>query len=141
MADTFDAGKFGAEFGFMYGVTNATWSASNVDLTTPSGAKYFCAPVAGSVVGLSVVSSAAVTAGTATFKAHKYSTEYAGSSPTCGLNETGATALASYATLRPGVITFSAGDTLGVSYTSDATFAPTDSIDFSAVLWVQLTPT
>ena len=137
MADTFDP-KFGAVVAFPFGVSNATWSASNVDLTTPSSAKYVVMPANGSVIGLGVVSSEDISAGVATFKAHKFSTEYAGSSPAPVLNTTNATA--SYGSVRPGAITFSAGDTLGVSYTSDATFAPTNSADITAVLYVVLSP-
>jgi len=141
MGDEFNAGKFGAIIPLVFGVANAATNQTNTDLTG-AGADANTVhkmPKAGSVVGISVGGSAAVSAGTATFRAHKDGTEFAQSGyPAPVLNATNSGA--SYATIRPGVLTFSAGDGLGVSYSSSTDMAPTNTNDYSAVLWVQLDP-
>lgn len=136
MADTFDAGKWGMGFALSFAVSNATASQTDVDLTTPSTAAYAVMPAAGSVIALSVMPSANVTAGSIVFKVHKASTEYGEPSPVVTLNETNATC--GYDTCENGAIRFAANDRIGVSYTSDATLAPTNTDDFQAILWVSL---
>lgn len=142
MGDEFDAGKFGAVVGLPFGVANAVTAQTNTDLTA-SDATYvntlFVMPAGGSVVGISVQASAAVTVASAIFRAHKDGTEYAIAgypAPTLDTTNT----QQSYASIRPGVLTFSAGEGLGVSYTSTTNMAPTNTNDFTAVLWVQLDP-
>ena len=144
MGDEFNAGKYGAVVALVYGVANAVASQTNTDLTL-SDATYVntlaTMPKGGSVVGISVQASTALTAGTCSFRAHKDGTEFAQSGyPNPGLNSVAGTTTESYATIRPGVLTFSADEAIGVSYTSDATFAPTNTNDFAAILWVQLDP-
>lgn len=137
MADTFDAGKFGAILAIPFIVANATASQSNVDLTMGAGGTLATMPAAGSVVGISVGASANVTAGSIVFSAHKASTEFAEAvAPTVTLNATNSNA--NSATVRPGALRFTANQRLGVSYTSDATLAPTNTDDFDAILWVAL---
>jgi hypothetical protein len=143
MGDEFDAGKYGTIVAFLFGVANAVASQTNVDLAAAdsSGNTLVTMPAGGSVVGLSVRASTAMTAGTVAFKAHKDSTEFAQSGyPSLTLGSTAAVTNESYASIRPGVLTFSAGEAVGVSYTSDATFAPTNTNDFSVALFVQLDP-
>jgi uncharacterized protein YuzE len=143
MSDTFDAGKHGAIVGFQFGVANATTEQTATDLATAdiSGNTLITMPKSGSVVGISVNASAEVTAGTVTFAAHKDSTEFAQSGyPNPGLSSAAAVTNESYASVRPGVLTFSAGEAVGVSYTSSTDMAPTDTNDFSVVLFVQFDP-
>jgi hypothetical protein len=142
MGDEFNAGKYGAIFGIPFGVANAVTNQTNTDLTC-SDATYvntlFVAPKGGSVIGISVQASAEVTVNSATFRAHKDGTEFAQSGyPAPALNTT--STQQSYASIRPGVLTFSAGEGLGVSYTSTTNMAPTNTNDFTAILFVQLDP-
>ena len=100
------------------------WEASNI-LTPPM-------PWAGHVLAVSLYTNADLTGGVVTF------------SPT--VNGTLKTALAAvlddtnqeaYATVAPGIVTFSAGDNLGVGYTKTGTVAPTTT-DVVGLLWVLL---
>lgn len=137
MADYFDAGKFGAIVPFTFTIQNATTNASNTDLSYTADTTSVVMPVDGSVVGISVGSSANVTAGSAAFRAHKASTEYADSGyPVATLDATNSNA--SYGTIRPGVLKFTAGQKVGVSVTTATDMSPTNTNDFAAVLWVQL---
>ena len=142
MADTYDAGKYGAVIALPFGVANAVTAQTNTDLTF-SDATYnntlYVPPVGGSVVGISVRASAAVTVASAIFRAHKDGTEFAQTGyPAPTLDTTNASE--SYVSIRPGVLTFAAGEGLGVSYTSTTNMAPTNTNDFAAVLHVQLDP-
>ena len=143
MGDEFNAGKYGGIVAFVFGVANAVASQTNTDLTL-SDATYVntlaTMPKSGSVVGVSIAVSAAVTAGSVNFRAHKDGTEFAQSGYPAPELESVTNDQKSFASLRPGVLTFDAGDALGVSYTSDATYAPTNTNDFAAILWVQLDP-
>ena len=143
MGDEFNAGKYGGIVALVYGVANAVASQTATDLTL-SDATYVntlaTMPKSGSVVGVSVQTSAAVTAGSVTFQSHKDGTEFAQSGFPVATLESVTNDQESYASIRPGVLTFDAGDALGVSYTSDATLAPTNTNDFAAILWVQLDP-
>ena len=144
MGDEFNAGKYGAIVALDFGVANAVTNKTNEDLTF-SDATYnntlVNMPKGGSVIGISVHASAAVTAGTVSFAAHKDGTEFAQSGfPNPTLNSTAGTSQESYASIRPGILTFSADEALGVSYTSATDAAPTNTNDYSAVLWVQLDP-
>ena len=144
MGDEFNAGKFGAVVALVYGVANAVTNKTNEDLTL-SDATYVntlaTMPKSGSVVGISLQASAQVTAGTVTFRAHKDGTEFAQSGyPAPALNSTAGTSQETYASIRPGVLTFSADDAVGVSYTSTTDAAPTNTNDYAAILWVQLDP-
>lgn len=117
---------------------NVTASQSNEDMTISIGATSTLTMVAaGSVVGLTIDSSTAVTAGSIIGKVHKSSTEYS-NTPTPTLDTTNTTG--SYGKVRPGAIRFAAGDKLGVSLTTDATWAPTNTNDITAVLYVVYDP-
>ena len=144
MGDEFNAGKYGAVVALVYGVANAVTNKTNEDLTL-SDATYVntlaTMPKSGSVVGISVHASAELTAGTATFRAHKDGTEFAQSGyPAPALNSVAGTKDASYASIRPGVLVFDADDEIGVSYTTTTDAAPTNTNDYAVVLWVQLDP-
>ena len=140
MTDYFDP-KFGAIVPIPFGVANGVTNKTNEDLAGPGADAntLVLMPKSGSIVGISVQASAAVTAGTVTFRAHKDGTEFPQSGyPAPVLNATNGNE--SHASIRPGALTFAAGDALGVSYTSSTDAAPTDSNDYGAILWVQLDP-
>jgi hypothetical protein len=139
MADFFDAGKFGAVVGIPFAIANAVTNAAAVDLAHAAGSTYAVMPVAGSVVGISASSSANVSAGSVTFQAHSASTEFTQTgAPAPVLSTTASNA--TWSTVRPGAVTFAAGARVGLSYTSTTDAAPTDSNDYTAILWVQLNP-
>ena len=121
MGDTFDVKKFGAVVPLQLSVANAVTNQTNTDLALPGGNTLFTMPAAGSVVGIAVKASANVTAGTATFKAHKAGTEFTDQSALAvQLTSAATNSNAAYGTVRPGVMTFAAGDGIGVSYTSSS---------------------
>ena len=137
MGDEFDAGKHGAILAIPFSKANLTTGESNSDLTAGQDTLHVM-PAAGSVIGISIRSNASLTAGTITAKAHKTGTEYTDTgapAPACS-----SAAQVSYATVRPGAVTFSAGDTLGVSVSTTTTLNPTNSVDVDALLFVQLDP-
>jgi hypothetical protein len=142
MGDEFDAGKYGAIVALQFGVANAVTEKTAEDLTTADASAVntlVTMPKAGSVVGITVDASAEVTAGTVTFAAQKDGTEFAQSGfPNPGLSTTYTNK--TYASIRPGVLTFSAGEAVGVSYTSSTDMEPTDSNDFSVLVLVQFDP-
>ena len=140
MTDIFDAGKFGAIVALPFQVANAVTSATNTDLTVPGGANtLYVMPHAGSVVGISVKASADVTAGSANFRAHKASTEFADSGyPNPTLDATNSNA--SYAKVNHGALRFAAGNSIGVSYSSTTDAAPTNTNDYDVLLFVSLDP-
>lgn len=138
MADYFDAGKHGAILAIPFSAANVTTGESNLDLTLGQSTLAVM-PVAGSVLGVTIRTEAAITAGTITGKAHKASTEFAdvgAPAPACS-----SAAQASYATVRPMAVRFAAGDTLGISVTTTTTLDPTNTLDVDAMLFVQLDPT
>jgi len=142
MGDEFNAGKYGGIIAIPFGVANAVTNQTNTDLTA-SDATYtntlVVMPKGGSVVGISVQASAEVTVDSATFRAQKDGTEFAQSGYPAPVLST-ANTQQSYASIRPGVLTFSAGEGLGISYTSTTNMAPTNTNDFTALLFVQLDP-
>ena len=138
MSDEFNVGKFGAVVAIPFGKANLTTGESDTDLTAEQSTLHV-APKGGSVVGVGVRASASITAGTITATPHKAGTEFADTgtpAPVCS-----SAAQQSWATVRPGAVSFDAGDTLGVSVTTTTTLNPTDSLDVDAVLYVQLDPT
>lgn len=141
MTDQYDAGKFGAVVALQFGVANLVTSKTNEDLVAAdvSGNTVLVAPKSGSVVGISIQGSAAVTTDSVIVKAHKDSTEFpqtGAPAPTLDTTNT----LQSFANIRPGVLTFAAGDGLGVSYTTTSNVAPTNTNDISVTLFVQFDP-
>lgn len=137
MADYFDAGKHGAIVAIPFSKANLTTGESNTDLTAGQGTLQVM-PVGGSVIGIGIMANAALTAGTITAKAHSNGTEFADTgapAPACS-----SAAQASYATVRPGAVTFSAGDKLGVSVTTTTTLDATNTLDVDAILFVQFNP-
>ena len=121
-------------FSISFKIANATTGESNTDLTRDGGNSLWVAPKAGSIVGIGVACSAAITAGTATFRAHSASTEIADASypaPVCS-----STNRHSYAVVRPRALTFSAGDALGISVTTTTPLDATNTLDFDADLYV-----
>ena len=142
--DYFNSEKHGSIVALVFGNANLTTSQTNTDLYLSDvvhNNTLGVMPCSGSVVGISARASAAVTAGTLAFRAHKDGTEFAQSGyPNPTLNSTAGTSQESYASIRPGVLTFSADEALGVSYTSSTDMAPTNTNDVSVILFVQLDP-
>lgn len=140
MADYFDP-KFGAYVALQFVKSNVDTASTNLDFTLASGINTLALmPYAGSVVGLSVKGNANVTAGTVAFNVHKESTEYAQSSSLLATMTTAAGASnIAYSTVRPGVLTFAAGEAIGVSVSSATNLAAT-TIDFDAIVLVQFNP-
>jgi hypothetical protein len=144
MGDEFNAGKYGAIFPLVFGVANAVTNQTATDLTL-SDATYVntlaVMPKSGSIIGISVRASAAVTAGTAAFRAHKDGTEFSQTGyPNPALSSTAGVSQESYASTRAGNLTFAADEAIGVSYASATDMAPTNTNDFTVLLFVQLDP-
>lgn len=138
MSKNFDP-KFGPVVPFLFSIANATTNQSNVDLAPSSGTTLIGMPTSGSVVGISVTSTDNITAGTATFRAHSASTEFASTGyPAPQLNSTDSNV--SYATAAPGAVRFSAGARIGASMTISTDLAPTNTADFNVVLFVVFDP-
>ena len=142
MADTFDP-KFGAFATISFVKSNPDTSASgtNTYLSLASevgtGAPM---PYAGSIVALSVTANANVTGATIAFAPHSGGTAYAQQS---GLTVTLTTAAGAsnvgYSNVRPGVLTFAAGDKIGINYASATNYAAT-TIDYDALMVVCFNP-
>lgn len=142
MADIFDP-KFGQVVALSFVASNINTGASgtNTFLTLASGVNTLATqPYSGSVVGLAVKANANVTTGTAAFSVHKEGTAYAQAS---GITATLTTASGSsnkgYGTLRPGVLTFAAGDGVGINYATATNYAAT-TVDYDATLFVVFDP-
>lgn len=129
--------KHGFPLALPFSKANLTTGESNTDLLRADGVgTLWTAPKAGSIVGLEVTASAAITAGGITAKPHKASTEYADvGTPAPALSSA---ARGSYGVARARALRFAAGDTLGVSVTTTTTLDPTDTMDVSATLLVVL---
>jgi len=140
MADYFDAGKYGAICVVgPFTAANVTTGASNQDMVIGQSSDRVTMPMGGSVIGVAARSTEVIeTAGTVTVRAHSASTEFADSGYPAPVLTTAATS--SYATQRPGAVTFSAGDNLGLSLSSTTTLDPTNSLDVDAYLFVQFDP-
>jgi len=135
MGDEFNP-KHGAMLAIPFSFTNITTGASAQDGVLAGTTTVYVPPKAGSVVGISVRASAAITAGTITVKAHKDSTEFTDSgSPAPVLSSS---AQESYAVVRPNAVTFAAGEGVGVSVTSTTTLDPTNTLDVDGFLHIIL---
>ena len=144
MGNDFFNEKHGGSYALVFGNANITTSQSATDLYLSDvvmNNTLAVMPASGSVVGISARASAAVTAGTVAFAAHKDGTEFTQTGyPNPTLNSTAGTSQESYASIRPGVLTFSADEAIGVSYTSSTDMAPTNTNDVAVILFVQLDP-
>lgn len=138
MADYFDAGKFGSIVAIPFSDDNIAASATATDLILKGGGTLIVAPYSGSIVAIGAMVNAAVTGGILTVNVHKASTEFAAVGTPAPVLDTATYTTYSYGTVRPGAVTFSAGDTLGLSYTTTAGFLPDGSLDLDAVLYIQL---
>jgi len=137
MADYLDP-KFGNVVALgPFTAANITTGAANQDLALESAGTTITMIQSGSVVGLSLEPVGTVTAGSITAKVHKASTELANTpAPVSDQTNTNGT----YATVRPGMVRFSAGAKLGVSVSATTTLAPTNTVDVAAVLYVAYDP-
>ena len=137
MGDEFNS-KHGSVIAIPFYKTNLTTGESNTDMVLPSAGTLHTMPKAGSVVGISLRCTAAITAGTITGRVHSGGTEIATAGyPTAVL---GSASTGSYGTVRAGALTFSAGDALGISVTTTTTLDATDSLDIDGLLFVVLDP-
>jgi hypothetical protein len=137
MGDTLDP-KFGNAVALgPFTAANVTTGAADQDLALASAGTTITMLGAGSVIGLSLEPVGTVTGGSITAKVHKASTELA-NTPAPVSDETNT--LGTYATKRPGMVRFAAGDKLGVSVSSTTTLAPTNTVDVAAVLYVVYDP-
>lgn len=138
MASAFDP-KFGPVVPFLFSVANCTTNQSNVDLAPSSGTTLIGMPSAGSVVGISVTSTDNVSGGSAIFRAHSASTEFASTGyPVATIDATNSNV--TYATANPGAVRFAAGARVGLSITTATDLTPTNTADFNAVLFVVFDP-
>lgn len=140
MAEEFDS-VHGPVIALPFFRTDATAGETETDMIFAGGLTGSVAPMpkAGSVVGIAIHGQAATTAGSAIFKPHINSTEFAAYGvPWATINTTSPST--SYASCRAGVCTFTAGQLIGISMTSDATFAPDGTTDFDALLFITLNP-
>jgi len=137
MATEFDSTKWGAYIAIPFQKSNLTTGASAEDLALAGAGTLFCAPAAGSIIGISAV-TAAITAGTITLNAHKNSVEFTQSGAPAAVLSSDFDTNGTFATVRPGAVTFAAGDTLGISATTTTTLNPTNTLDADAVLIIQL---
>lgn len=142
MADFFNP-KFGAicQLSFVKSNIDTGASATNSYMTLASGVGTGATmPYAGSIIGLAVSANANVTTATVAFNVHNGGTGYAQAS---GITTTLTTASGSsnvgYSTVRPGVLTFAAGDKIGVNYASATNYAAT-TVDYDVTLYYVLNP-
>ena len=140
MADFFNP-KFGNVVALAFRAENVNTGQTNVDLDPVSQVgKEHTMPYSGSIVALAVKASANVTAGTVAFQAHNGSTEYAqNSSLLTTLTTAAGSSNKGYSTVRPGVLTFAAGDGIGVSLSSATNLAAT-TVDYNVELYVVFDP-
>lgn len=142
MADTFDP-KFGSFVTFAFTLANPDTGASGTNTFMTWGANgvtNIAMPAAGSVVALTVRGNGNVTGATIAFNAQKAGTPYAqASSILTTLTTASGASNVGYASVRSGVLTFAAGDLLGVSYLTATNYAAT-TVDYDAIMVVQLNP-
>ncbi len=114
---------------------NIVTAQTDTDLVLPGGNTIAVMPKAGHVVSVSANLNAAITAGgNVTIEVHKDGTELAESAApvltlTTAVQE-------SYASVRARALQFSAGDGLGVSYSSATDTTPTNTLDLDCILYV-----
>lgn len=140
MADFFNP-KHGSLVALAFRAENVDTGQTNVDMEPVAQVTtLYTMPYAGSIVGLSVKASGNVTAGTVAFQPHNGSTEYAqNSSLLTTLTTAAGSSNKGYSTVRPGVLTFAAGDGIGVSLSSATNLAAT-TVDYNVELYVMLDP-
>jgi hypothetical protein len=137
----YNARKFGTYLTIPFFATDLTTGASNSDLLCGVTANtLYIAPQAGSVVAISGETAVDVTAGSIALRAHKASTEFAQTGYPVATIDSTHDSTGSFADVREGALTFAAGDRLGISATSTTDLAPTNTVDVTAFLLIQLNP-
>lgn len=137
MTDQF-AGRHGNLAMYHFHWLNLAAAATNTDglLENVTGITLAVMPGKGSIVGVTVVGTAVVTAGEGVWTPHLAGTEYTDVSvPKVTLDTT--TTNNGYATARPNAVKFVAGATLGLSVTTNAGFLPDGSAEFIGTLFVK----
>ena len=142
MADTFHP-KFGSTVALNFIASNIDTGASGTNTfgTLPGTTNTLAVmPAAGSIVALAVKANGNVTGGTAAFNVHKAGTVYSQSSSLLTTLTTASGASnKGYASVRANVLTFVAGDQIGVSYLSATDYAAT-TVDYDVIAYVTLNP-
>jgi hypothetical protein len=144
MGSDFVNSKHGNVVAIPFTIENATVSTTAVDLALAGGnVTLVPMPFDGSIVGISARASTAIDTGSATFQVHKEGTEYSDQSALsvkieATTDTTSDVDLETQGSVRPGVMRFSAGDAIGVSYTSSTDMDPTNSNDFDVILFAVL---
>lgn len=134
------AGRHGGLAQYHFHRANQLKSETNVDyvLDNITGITLAVMPKAGKVVGLAVQGSDVVTAGSGVWSVQESGTELTETeAPQVTLDTT--TTNNGYDTARPNAVRFAAGALLGVSVTTNGTFAP-ETIEYIASLFVQWDP-
>lgn len=136
--------KHGSVIAIPFTIENATASTTAVDLALAGGnCTLVPMPFDGSIIGISARASTAIDTGKATFQAHKDGTEFADQSAlavtiSATTDTTSDADLETQGSVRPGVMRFTAGEAIGVSYTSSTDMDPTNSNDFDVILFAVL---
>ena len=138
MADIYDP-KYGAILAIPFHKTNVTTEAANEDCLAQDGVgTLHIMPAAGSVLGLTINASGAITAGSIAARVHSSGTEIATTGyPTDTATSTNEN---SYSHPAPGALRFAAGAMLGVSVSGTTTLDPTNTEDVTCLLIVALDP-
>jgi len=140
MGQLFDP-KFGAVVGIgPFYVANLDTALTNSDLTIGQSGMTLSPgmPSAGTIVGLSVNTSAAPSAGTAIFSVHSAGTEIA-NGPTATIDSVTNTLESSGLAASAHKHEFVKGARLGISATTTTTLAAT-TVDYNATIWVRFNP-
>lgn len=136
--------KHGSVIAIPFTIENATASTTAVDLALAGGnCTLVPMPFDGSIIGISTRASTAINTGKVTFQAHKDGTEFADQSAlavaiSATTDTTSDADLETQGSIRPGVMRFTAGEAIGVSYTSSTDMDPTNSNDFDVILFAVL---
>ena len=142
MADTFHP-KFGSTVALNFIASNIDTGASGTNTfgTLPGTTNTLALmPAAGSIVALAVKANGNVTAGTSAFNVHKAGTAYSQvSSLLTTLTTASGSSNVGYNSVRANVLTFVAGDQIGVSYLTATNYAAT-TVDYDAIVYVTFNP-
>lgn len=128
---------------FVSGLANVAASSTGVAVETlvftsatavsnTAGATGFTAPANGSFRSCLIKNNANITAGTLSLRWRVNGTSVG--SPICTMDSTAALRRQSTGALDAGTVTFSAGDTIGIAFDTDAGFLPTGTNDYT-VYW------
>ena len=139
MADVFNP-KFGTPHRLGYYYTDSITADTNRACLSV-GANAITAvpmPYSGKIIAITAKSSATVTVGTITFNPSVAGTVNTALSAVLGT--TAAQTNATYATITPNSMRFTAGQVIGAMFTTTTDATPTNSNDFMVSVWVSIDP-